>query len=615
MIHAKILVLAIVLISMPRMMNVRMGRDGCRTAGWIRIGFATLAIVDRLLLHLDLDYFLSPKNGLLPIDQDEEGLFGLLSLLRYVGDSDTILWSMHYLGLINALLLLLGIAPRLNAFALFINKCSFDHAHWMLPDGIDTGLNTMARLFNFHLLFLPLHHITIYDGFGRKEKPANAQDDTWPMWTVWLWQWQTVLIFFGAMMCKFDGDHWTNGTAMYYIMHCTDECIGFFNPDILFNRALPSKLVTWSALCIEVLSPVTIWFCGLPRNLTLVAVTMFLFGMDISMTMHTFEWYGVLGWYLFLIQKKQEKGTPAPPVDASGKRSIISFLRVLFHGTIFTFVLGMAFSMAFPLETIVNTTPHWVSERAEPLLLWQMKLNEYVFPISYKLGIDQNVWSLYCGGVDGTTNKLSVEATLTNGTIVTWHSPNWQDLGRWEHKRLYNHMSYYKHITDCNGRCVEQVKLLSMLTKTYYKDVKEELEYLQLWKEIEYPPEPPENLEWWEPLRQHLIKRRWPIMYVEFGDDYHMQVHYHNENEEEEEEEEEGTDYHNENEEEEEEEEGTDYYNEEDEEEEEGTDYTDYCNENEEEEEEGTDYTDADVAVHDDDNERLYKIPVNNDEL
>jgi hypothetical protein len=567
MMHAEILALAIMFVLMPRMMNVRMGRDGCRMAGWIRIGLATLAIVDRVLLHLDLDYFLSPNNGLLPIDQEEEGIFGLLSLLRYVGDSDAILWSMHYLGLMNALLLLLGIAPRLNAFALFINKCSFDHAHWMICDGVATGVNPMARLYNFYLLFLPLHHITIYDGFGRKEKPTNTQNDTWPMWTVWLWQWQTVLVFFGAMVGKFHGDHWTNGTAMYYVVHCTDECIGFFNPDILFNHVLSSKLITWSALCIEVLSPVSIWFCGLPRNLTLVAVTMLLFGMDISMTMHTFEWYGVLGWYIFLIQKKQDKGAPAPSVYVSGKRSIISFLRVLFHGTIFAFFLGMAFSMAFPLETIVDTTPYWVSERAKPLLLWQEKLNQYVLPISHKLGNYQGVWTLYGGGYDGTTAKVSVEATLTNGTIVTWHSPNWQDLGRWEHKRLYNHMSYYKHITDCNddgdyGRCVEQENLLMMLTETYYKDVKEKLKYLELWNEIEYPPEPPKDLEWWEPLRQPLIKDRWPIVSVEFRDDDSVHVHYYNEN-------------------------------------------------NEEEEE----YTDAHVAAYDGDNERLCKILENNEEL
>jgi len=74
-------------------------------------------------------------------------------------------------------------------------------------------------------------------------------------------------------------------------MHCTDECIGPLHSiaptatDLLFNRALPSKIMTWSALLVEFLAPFTIWFRGLPRKITLVAVTMLLIGMDVTMCM------------------------------------------------------------------------------------------------------------------------------------------------------------------------------------------------------------------------------------------------------------------------------------------------------------------------------------------
>ena len=491
-----------------------MGRDGCRKAGWIRIGFATLAIVDRLLLHLDLDFFLSPTNGLLPISQEEEGLFGVLSLLRFVQDSDTLLWSLHYLGLVNALLLLLGVAPRLNAFALFINTCSFHNAHWMIVDGQDTGLGPMARLYNFHLLFLPLHHITIYDGFGfgQRGKHHSAQNDTWPMWTVWLWQWETVLVFFGALLGKVAyGDRWINGTAMYYVSHCTDECIGFFNPDFMFNRALPSKIATWSALCIELVCPFTIWFCGIPRNITLVAVTMLLFGMDISMTMHTFEWYGLLGWYLFLIQKQADDAGPAASTSSS-ERPRTPLWRTVLDGSIFAFFLALAFNMAFPLEEILILMPQWFSEKADPFLEWNehMKI-DYAYPIACALGVSQGVWTLYTGNYGGSTNKLQVDALLTNGTIMAWRSPNWQDLGRWEHKRLYNHMSYYKHLKNCPYKesgymCEEWENLLEMLRETFYRDVKDEVVRLDMWAEREYPPEYPENIGWWDPLRQPLIR-------------------------------------------------------------------------------------------------------------
>ena len=573
-------------------------------AGWIRIAFATLAIVDRLLLHLDLDLFLSPTTGLLPISQEKRGLFGILSLLRFVtrdsrcGGVDVgaaYLWSMHYFGLLNSVLLLLGVAPRLNAFALFVNTCSFQNANWMIVDGGTTGLGPMARLYNFHLLFLPLHHITVYDGFGfgfgfgRKgkntDKSQNDSDhdnndndndnDTWPMWTVWLWQWETILILLGAWVGKVAyGTRWIDGTAMYYVLHCTDECIGFFNPDILFNRALTSKIATWSALVIEGISPLTIWRRGFSRKVTLVLVTMLFFGMDISMTMHTFEWYGVLGWYLFLIERddlvlvaeeetssslssstsslssssssslssssststSMKETTPAavsttskPIVDfteaelmkelarrhsgpkKSKQRSRTPFWRIGLHGSVFFFVLGLAFNMAFPLKPILTMTPTWFSEKADPFLQRKQYMTRfYAFPIASALGIHQDIWSLYSGDYGGHTSKLSINAFLTDGTIMTWRSPNWQDLGRWEHKRLYNHMAYYKHLPYCSfnedGECEEWYRFIDMLAETFYNDVKDKFVKLELWQDIEFPPEYPENVGWWDSLKQPLIK-------------------------------------------------------------------------------------------------------------
>ena len=492
-----------------KMFSYRMGKDGCRIAGWIRIAFATLAIVDRLLLHLDLDLFLSPTTGLLPISQEKEGLFGILSLLRFatrggegVGDAYSYLWSVHYFGLLNSVLLLLGVAPRLNAFALFIITCSFHNANWMIVDGDATGHGPMARLYNFHLLFLPLHHITIYDGFGFGRKGTKNDNDTWPMWTAWLWQWETILVLLGAWVGKVaDGTHWIDGTAMYYVLHCTDECIGFFNPDILFNRALPSKILTWSALVIEGISPLTIWVRGLPRKVTLVLLTMLFFGMDISMTMHTFEWYSVLGWCLFLIERD----------DDVKQCSRIPFWRIILDGSVFFFILGLAFNLAFPLELILTMTPTRFSEKVDPFLQWNQGMTDfYAYPIASVLGIYQDVWSLYSGEYDGATSKLSVDAFLTNGTIMTWSSPNWQDLGRWEHKRLYNHMAYYKHLPDCSfnedDECEEWNKLIDMLMETFYNDVKDNVVKLELWHDVEYPPEYPENIGWWDSLKQPLIR-------------------------------------------------------------------------------------------------------------
>lgn len=305
------------------------------------------------------------------------------------------------------------------------------------------------------------------------------------------------------------------------VMHCTDECIGPLHSiapiatEILFNRALPSKIMTWSALLVEFFAPFTIWFIGLPRKITLFAVTMLLIGMDMTMCMHTFEWYGILGWSLFLIQRQDDgddstllSGEKQPGFSCWPVKQVIST-------SVFAFLIISASCMALPFHEIINVTPQWFGEVVLPFEMWNNHLREYVQPITYLTGTYQDVWTLYSGGYDGSTSKLSVDAVLRNGTSLNWRSPNWQDLGQWEHKRLYNYMAYYKHLPDCDyiedTICEEQENFLRYLVKVGAfgdGDLEKEVLHMGLFLEIEYPPQPPENLGWWDPIKQPLIFER-----------------------------------------------------------------------------------------------------------
>ena len=287
--------------------------EGCRKVGYIRICFALIQIVDRLLLGLDLEFFLSPTSGVLPIEEERHGFLGLMSLLRLIVDDKNSfnLWVLYWVGLANCALLLLGIAPRLNAFMLYVNTCSFHNANWMLCDGVKTGVCPLLRIFSLFFLFLPLHHITIWDEFGTAKSVftnGKSMKSNWPMWPVWLFQVQSVLVMLGAMVGKFEGTTWINGSAMYYVSSCTDEGVGIFNPLILFNRHLPSKMMTWAALVVEVLAPITIWF-GRLRKPTLFLLVATFIGMDLTMNMGTFEYYNIMGWSFFLIRSQSQEET------------------------------------------------------------------------------------------------------------------------------------------------------------------------------------------------------------------------------------------------------------------------------------------------------------------
>lgn len=118
----------------------RMGPDGLKMVGWLRIFYALLIIADRLCFAMDLEFLLSPTKGVVNyrLGQLAPGLTKLMwSLFALAPDSEAFLWGLHYLGALQALLLLLGIAPRFQLACLFVNMVSFQHHNLMVWDAED----------------------------------------------------------------------------------------------------------------------------------------------------------------------------------------------------------------------------------------------------------------------------------------------------------------------------------------------------------------------------------------------------------------------------------------------------------------------------------------------
>lgn len=302
-----------------RFFHSRVGLKQCRLAGWLRVAYATLFVLDRLLLTLDLDYLLSPSNGLLPyrLARLNPNLTAQhLTLFQLAPESDALLWTVHIAGLVHGCLLALGVAPRWQLFCVYINLLSFERHNYMIWDGEDEMFRTWAIFF----AFLPLHHVTIWEWMQDEDEEEEHDDEdehgehdnhqdkqrnddnlqhdsnshsppissSWPIWPFRLFQIEVCLVYYGATISKLDGPAWWSGTAMYMISYTNDFYPGIFNPDFLFDRAVPLKLIAWTALAIEAVSPVTVWIPGLTIP-TVVAAFALHIGIDVTMNMHCFE--------------------------------------------------------------------------------------------------------------------------------------------------------------------------------------------------------------------------------------------------------------------------------------------------------------------------------------
>ena len=305
--------------------HARTGPKGCRLVGYIRVCYALLFLYSMILMTIQLNTLLDPHKGLMSYaitgeDHYEPGAVdNRWNVFRLAPESSVVLYLLFAIGLCSGVFLLLGIQPRWAAVGTYVflhnlraqNNFIWDHeAH-------------MVRLWAFFLIFLPLDHITINDGFGglvplirqrlnimrnnnnisatttHRQQPMEISH-SWPMWPFRLWQVYTCLIYLGAGLCKLNTTPWQRGFALAYCWY--DEGMGRFYPsfmiELMYNRMIAIKIQTYMSLVIENLCYITIWPLK-TRKWTFIAIVLLHIGIELALLMHIFEYLSVLGWVVF----------------------------------------------------------------------------------------------------------------------------------------------------------------------------------------------------------------------------------------------------------------------------------------------------------------------------
>lgn len=514
--------------------HARLHTDGCHLCGLIRIAFAALVIVDKLVLTLDLDYFMSPSNGVIPrriFAQDPE-YSEMLTLFDLLPESDKFLWAMHWIGLLHAVLLLVGVAPRVNLLGLFVNMVSFHHHNDLIWDAEDT----MFRIWCFLLLFSPLHRCTIYELFRKR----NWENDSWPMWPIRLFQLEVTFLYVSVSLSKLPGGAWIDGTALYYIIHMSSFYPGICNPEVLFHRYLPLKLMTWGAILTELICWITVWIPSL-RTATVIHMIIFHIGIDVTMSMHCFEWLAILGWIVHLLQPDVKNDSPSQQKHtlqandkkhASQERTIMSSLSLSF-----TRMLVNAFIAAILTAFAIDTLPLWHIKEQAPVALKpkiqaldtnlnKMMEDYHISTILNLAGLEQGPWTLFDG--DPIVTNVSYEAVITfeDGTRDVWKTRNWYEVGNFERKRYTRPLNYYESLHN-SSRAVWSSLCLYLSrqhsSKEYNNNKQVDICELIYHREVlTDPPPPPANYLGWfsfEPVKQHkmTVKRPEPLVVLRRG--------------------------------------------------------------------------------------------------
>ncbi|OEU05865.1 hypothetical protein FRACYDRAFT_266749 [Fragilariopsis cylindrus CCMP1102] len=465
-----------------RFFHSRVGATGIWISGWMRIGFAFLYLADRILWSLDVAEFLAPQTGLLPYIQQQQqqqqnihktlewNLFGLAPTHQGW------FYGLFYIGILQSVLLLLGIAPRFQLVCLHLNTVSWTHHNYLCFDYQDD----MMRMWGFWLLFLPSHQITLWDRWGYK-KTYIDNNDSYPIWPFRLWQLQITFVYLQSGLCKLEGSQWRDGTALFTIGQNHDFNGGVLQHYFLslFRWNLPLKCLAWFSLLVELLCPWFIW-PSFSRVYTLIAVTLLHLGIELTMNMHTFEWNSILGWMVFLVVPHRHKNSNITAVSTAAtsehtsvdhsltqKQPLLSRATVSRAGINFWIVILTlcAFVQCPMLETLHRLfVDEGFAPWLDPMVGSMVQGNHWILtqlePVIDGLGIRQGSWQMYCPGCHNTNYRYEAivqyhsvpkeggagnDASGTT-TTVAWSSPEWTNMTWYERKRWQRPMDLYTNL-------------------------------------------------------------------------------------------------------------------------------------------------------------------------
>jgi len=291
-----LILLSRVLSSWEIFFHTRTDEYGCYLAGILRIAFSILLFLVFGILALDYELFFVPGNPMIPvklgrqtIDQDTWSMF------PYLPETAFCYWTVYGIFMIQIILLGLGVLPRFQIACVFFWIVMIRHIDNIIWDAEDNVMRVIA----FFMIFWPLDRVTIWDKFGRTSFTTTK---SWPMWPFRLVQIEMCLIYLSTVISKFQGEEWTGGIALWYVVHLKDTYGMWLNPNWIFGYHGPLKVLTYATLVLESTTPIMMWISRRTRLVGLFLVTGFHLSLDLTMNLNAFHWIMIIGWMSFLVQ-------------------------------------------------------------------------------------------------------------------------------------------------------------------------------------------------------------------------------------------------------------------------------------------------------------------------
>lgn len=252
-------------------------------------GIALFRIIWCLLLmfYLLLDIgniadFYGPKSILTLKTVKEHFNFPHMNLFHVLGDSVPVVRLMMAIYGLSLFSALIGFKTRLSLVVALVCMVSFHQRNiWLLSSS-----EVLMRTMMIFLVCSPAGNALSVDSLIAKMRNA-ALPKEWAPWTLRLIQIQISVVYIWTVWHKLKGDHWIDGTAVYYATRL-DSMTNFPVPVLLDNMFF-IKIMTWGTLILEFALGTLIWFKEFRKPL-IIAGIFFHLGIEYMMSIPFFEW-------------------------------------------------------------------------------------------------------------------------------------------------------------------------------------------------------------------------------------------------------------------------------------------------------------------------------------
>jgi hypothetical protein len=214
--------------------------------GAIRMVTGTLALINFLMISIDFEAWFTEK-GFIPVWHAQKWAEPIprLNLLANVTDSRVTAF-VYGLCLLACFLTAIGLWTRVSTIAMFVLITTLHHR---APDILHSG-DTLMRQMAFLIMLAPSGRACSVDrliALWKGRAPAVPADVS--LWPQRLMQFQVTVVYFTTVWHKFNGSHWRDGTATWFVpqLHEFDR----FPVPAFFDQQPMVAITTYATLLIE----------------------------------------------------------------------------------------------------------------------------------------------------------------------------------------------------------------------------------------------------------------------------------------------------------------------------------------------------------------------------